>query len=205
MVAFCAGVGLLGLVVAQPLLILAAAVAAWAAIRTFDGRIRRAEAGRATEQRVGRSLDRLRAGAIVYGVERADRRGDIDVVVLGPWAAAVEVKSGRGRVRFFADGSVRVGRRMLPGRPLRQAVAGAASLRRMLQVPVWVEPVLCIEGMRQRPRQVHMDGHLIRVCNGRHLPRVIRRLERQMTRRDGADLGLGLADPATSASHRAES
>lgn len=145
-------------------------------------RAERSVAGARAEERVGDRLRRLRADAVLFGVRLPNARGDVDIVALGPMAAAVEVKLGVGWVRARADGRVLVQRRPLPGRPLRQAVAMAAATRRTAGIETHVVAVLCVSEMRQRPKLVHVDGQPVWLASARHLRRVLRRLPRELDR-----------------------
>lgn len=151
-------------------------------------RARRAEAGERAEHRAAGGLTRLRADVVAYNARLPGRSGDVDIVVLGPMTAAVEVKLGTGRVRIARDGSVHVGGRRLPGRPLHQAVSNAAALRRTLGLRDEVDAVLCVTEMRQRPRLVDVDGWPVWITAGRHLRRVIRRLPGDLPRDVALDL-----------------
>lgn len=161
---------------------LAVLVTGLAVRTTLLGRAERAAAGARAELRVGDTLRRLRADAVLYNVRLPDTRGDVDVVALGPMAAAIEVKLGSGRVRLRRDGTLRVGGRTLPGRPVRQAVAMATATRHAARLGTPVDAVLCVSEMRQRPKLVDVDGIPVWVTSARHLRRVLRRLPREVDR-----------------------
>ena len=156
--------------------------AALATRSMLNGRAERAAAGGRAEARVGARLGRVRADAILFNARLPGVGGDVDIVVLGPMAAAVEVKLGAGRVRVKGDGRVVVGGRTLPGRPLRQAVAMAAATRRAAGLATPVDAVVCVSDMRQRPRLADVDGIPVWVASARHLRKVLRRLPRELDR-----------------------
>lgn len=189
-----AGVGLAALLLvaglpAAGLLVVVAGLAGRAWLMRAAGR---AAAGAHAEDRAAGGLARLRADVVVYNARLPGRYGDVDVVVLGPMAAAVEVKLGAGRVRVRRDGTVRVGGRTLPGRPLHQALAGAAAVRRGLRIAVEVDAVLCVTEMRGRPRLIDVDGWPVWVTSARHLRRVIRRLPGGLGREEALAAADGL-------------
>jgi len=145
----------------------------------------RAAVGAAAERLVATHVRRLRAGGIIWGHRPPGRRGDIDLVVLGPWLAAAEIKYGAGRVRVYADGTVRAGRTRLPGHPARQAVGSAAALRRSLGSPELVDAILCVTAMRGRTQVVETDHGELTVTSARRLRSAIRRLPQRTTRSQG--------------------
>lgn len=162
--------------VASPFVGVVGAVAAMLGWRWASARVARARAGLVGERAVSRSLRGF--GTVVYGWVPPGWRSDVDVVVVEPCVAAVEVKQAQGKVRTRDDGTVTVGGSRLPGAPLRQAVGGAAAVRRALATPVPVHAVLCVTGMSQRPRVATSNGVPVVVCSVRHLRRVLRRLDR---------------------------
>jgi|GEM_PF-3294111 len=170
------------LVAGLPLAGLGVLLAALASRSVLAGRAERAAAGANAERRVAEHLGRLRADVIIHNARSPGFSGDVDIVVLGPMAAAVEVKLGAGKVRLAADGQVRVAGRLLPGRPLRQAVAMAAATRRTTGLAAPVAAVLCVSEMRQRPRLVDVDGVAVWVTSARHLRRVLLRLPHHLDR-----------------------
>jgi hypothetical protein len=109
--------------------------------------------------------------------------------VLGPCAAAVETKTGRGRLRRTGT-RLQVGRRTLPGDPLTQARRQAENLRR--HTGVNTEAVLCIVDLDGPPQ--HHDG--VTVCAARDLVAVLGRLPRVLTASQAEDLAttITLAD-----------
>ena len=154
-------------------------------------RLRRAHSGIRGERDVALTLGRW--AIVAYGWSPPGSRYDVDVVVTWPTIAAIEVKHATGRVRTRRDGTVAVDGALLPGAPVRQAVRGAAAVRRHLELPEPVEAVLCITGMKQRPRWVESNGSSVAVCSRRHLRRVLERLPRTQ-RRLACDLIAALGD-----------
>lgn len=171
---------------------LAVIVVAWFARRSLLAGSSRALAGARAEQLVAGAVRRVRAHAVVFNARLPGRRGDVDVVLLGPMVAAVEVKRGTGRVRWSPDGRVRVGGRLLPGRPLGQVVAQAAALRRALDGVDHVEAVLCVTGMRQRPRLAVVNDVEVWVTSARHLRRVAHRMPRRVGRQEAERMASSL-------------
>lgn len=148
-------------------------------------RARQAAAGAAAERFVASHVQRLRAGGMIWGHRPSGRRGDIDLVILGPWVAAIEIKRGSGRVKVYADGAVKVGRTWLPGSPVRQAVGNAAALRRTLANQDYVDAILCVSEMRGRTRIVETEHGEVVVTSARRLRSAIRGLPRRTTRSEG--------------------
>jgi len=187
-----ASVAVPGLVLTgQPLAALAGLTFAWLVTRHAGGRIRRARAGAGAESATSTHFRFVRVEAVMFDLPVAP--GDIDVVVLGPVAAAVEVKRASGKVRIRRDGSMAVGGRPIPGHPGRQAIAGASRLSTQLGNGVWVDPVVCLTGMAGRPRVTEICGQSVVVCAPRHLSRVLKRLPRRLERGDGRMLAAQLA------------
>jgi len=151
-------------------------------------RAAQAAVGAAAERMVAAQVHRLRAGGMIWGHRPPGRRGDIDLVVLGPWIAAIEIKHGSGRVKVYADGAVKVGRSWLPGRPVRQAVGNAAALRRSLGSEGFVDAILCVSEMRGRTRIVETDHGEVVVTSARGLRSAIRRLPHRTSRAEGRHL-----------------
>ncbi len=166
---------------------LAVVVVGWAGFRMLRSGAVRARAGAQAEVDVAAALRRAGATAVVYNARLPGCRGDVDAVVLGPMAAAIEVKRATGRVRCYADGRVRVAGRMLPGRPLRQAIAAAVAVRRTLGLEGHVTAIVCITGMRRRPRLVTVSDVPVWVASPRHLRRVLRRLPRLIGRTEARE------------------
>jgi hypothetical protein len=141
-------------------------------------RWRRAAAGIRSEDRVARILARSGAAAVIHGADLAPTgraRGDVDHVVLGPVAATVETKTGRGVARARGE-QLQVGRRLLPGRPLHQASVHARQLTRRIGVPATA--VLCVVDMVGAPFTV---GD-VTVCSAADLAGVLGRLPQVLDR-----------------------
>jgi len=152
------------------LLVLAGSLVAY----RLSGRAFAADAGAATEVLVAARVRRARAQIALFDLDIRTQRSDIDVVVLGPMAATIEVKMGTGRVVAYDDGRVRVARAWLPGHPIAQAARHAATVGRYLDEHVTA--VLCIAHMRGRHRYVTYGAAEVLLTNARRLPRVLRRL-----------------------------
>jgi hypothetical protein len=172
-----AGAGGVSLVVdaAVPLVLSAAGVIIGAsAAQPARRRWRQAAVGIRSEDRVARILARSGAAVVIHGANLATpgrERGDVDHVVLGPVAATIETKTGRGVVRARGE-RVHVGRRLLPGRPLHQASVHARQLTRRIGVPATA--VLCVVDMVGAPFNA---GDVI-VCSAADLAGVLGRLPR---------------------------
>jgi hypothetical protein len=87
-----------------------------------------------------------------------------------------------------SDGTVLVGGVPIPGDPLRQAVRGAAFVRQTADTDEIVGAVLCITGMKQRPRVMEWSGTSVTVCSARHLRTVLRRIGPRRSRGDAREL-----------------
>lgn len=151
-----------------------------------------ARAGVRSEDRVARALTRCGAASIVHGADLATgarKSGDVDHVVLGPMIAAVETKTGRGVVRVEGD-QIRVGKRTLPGQPLRQARRNAQLLSQALGAEA--AAVLCVVDMSGRPVQV--NG--VTICSCADLGAVLAGLPRRLNAASAKQAGsrIPLAD-----------
>jgi hypothetical protein len=169
-----AAVVVMGLLIPSSTVVVGGLALGAVVVRFHVGGLARASAGAATEEEIASRLRRLRVEAVLYGLVLPGRRSDVDVILIGPIAAAVEVKRGSGRLRVGGDGSITAGARRLPGRPLDQAARGARAVARVLDVDVY--PILCISDMRGRPQRYRIDDEEVIVCSARHLVRVVRRL-----------------------------
>ena len=138
--------------------------------------IRMAEVGAAAEISVAARLSRLRASVVLFDIDLRGRRSDIDIVIVGPGVATVEVKRARGRIKAMSDGTLRVGGQWLPGRPLAQAASHAVAVSRFTDRHV--EAILCITGMTQRPRIIEYKGTEVRVTSEAGLLKIVRKLPR---------------------------
>ena len=137
-----------------------------------------ARSGQISEEAVAAEVRRHRPYAVLYDLKWG--RGDIDVVVIGPALATIEVKSGSGRVRAMDDGTLRVGRTWLAGTPLLQASRQARHVAHLLSAET--VPMLCVVGMRGRPRYVEIGDTEVLLTSARHLRRQLRRLPRLVDR-----------------------
>lgn len=172
-----------------------AVAAALAAAARNRGVAARARAGVRSEDRVRPVLARMRPAAVVHGAVLG-AGGDADHVVLGPCAAVVETKTGRGAVEVRGS-AMRVGGRPVPGDPVAQARRQAAALRR--RAGVWVDAVVCVVDATSPPQPV--DG--VWVCGLADLPRVLDRLDTRVdddtARRVASALPLSDTDAAAEA------
>lgn len=134
----------------------------------------RALAGVRSEDRVARALLDLDAEVVIHGALVAERVGDLDHLVLGPWAVAVETKTGRGKTAV-RKGQLTVNGRWLPRDPCKQVTDQAAYASRRLGVPV--DRVVCVVDTPSRPREI--DG--VWVCSLKDLPAVIRSLPARLS------------------------
>lgn len=128
--------------------------------------VRKAAVGIRSEKLVARQLKNVGAEAVVHGA-LIGGGGDVDHVVLGPCAVAVETKTGKGRMRL--DGrTIRVGRKTIPGDPIGQVRRQAKALSRITGQPT--ASVVCIPEMTSEPRAV---GDVV-ICAAQDLSDVIR-------------------------------
>jgi len=100
--------------------------------RRYQGDYARAVTGARAEESVARLLAGCGAQVLLNGVMLGS--GDIDHVVMGPVAAAIETKYGRGRIIMDRKGRLVVGSRTLPKDPVAQAERNAAMLSKRLGV-----------------------------------------------------------------------
>jgi hypothetical protein len=92
--------------------------------------------------------------------------GDADHLLLGPWLATVETKTGAGLVRY-TDGKLYVGTRPLKGDPLAQCRRQALAAR--AEVGSFCDAIVCVVDMENRP---FTQNH-VTVCSLRDLSGVI--------------------------------
>ncbi len=144
----------------------AAAVLSAVLARRASTAAQRASRGVVSERRVATALTRLRPTAL-YNNLLLGAGGDADHVVVGPWLAVVETKTGRGHVSCDEAG-VRVGTRRIPGDPLAQVRRQADALSRRLNRHV--TPILCVVDMYGPPQSVRG----ITVCSLGDLANVVR-------------------------------
>jgi hypothetical protein len=145
----------------------------------------RAGAGARAEAQVAGQLASTRIAGLVWGHRLPGRRGDVDLIALGPCLAAIEIKHGSGRVRVDTDGTVKVGGRWLPGSPGNQALSNARALGRALGADSPADAVLCVVGMRGRPRRLELERGILSVTSSRRLGRTLRRLPARVKRSEG--------------------
>lgn len=108
--------------------------------RRTGGVAARASAGSRSERRVGRVLAASGAGVVLHGVDLGSG-GGADHVVVGPWLAVVETKTGRGRLVVRGD-RVQVGGKVLVRNPFRQARQQAALVHKA--TGMWCDTIVCI-------------------------------------------------------------
>lgn len=136
--------------------------------RHWWGAAKAASVGAASERRVARELRALKPVALLHSVDlRAG--GDADHLLLGPWVATVETKTGAGLVRY-TDGKLYVGNRPLKGDPLAQCRRQARAARD--EVGSFCDAIVCVVDMENRP---FTQNH-VTVCSLRDLPGVVRSL-----------------------------
>lgn len=133
-------------------------------------------AGIRSEQRVARILRNAGYAAVIHGVDLG-RGGDADHVVLGPCVAAIETKTGRGKVRTTRQG-LAAGRKTLPGDPIAQARRQADGLSRA--VGRAADAICCIVDMDGPPQKI--GG--VTVCSARHLPEVLSSFRQTISREE---------------------
>jgi hypothetical protein len=123
---------------------------AWARSRRVLRQAGKAAIGARSEREARAAIRRTGSIAVAYGLVLTDRGGDCDAAVFtrGCGAAVVEVKTGHGEVAA-ENGTLRVGRRVLPKNPARQAANQARLLSRMLGRKA-VLAVVYIPGMTNR-------------------------------------------------------
>ncbi len=149
-----------------------AAIAA-VVVRHHHGLAARAGVGARSERRVAAELRRGRPAAALHSVVLG-AGGDADHLVLGPVAAVIETKTGRGRVSY-KDQRLRVGAKTLPRNPVPQVRRQAAAAGKTLGC--YVEAVICIPDMEGQPRRI--DG--VHVCSLRDLRSVLAALPARMS------------------------
>ena len=166
-------------VLGVPFLIVAAAQFSTSRVKFLQARV-----GVVAEQRVARVLARIGGDVLLNGVLLG--AGDIDHVLLGPWALAVETKHARGRFSIDRQGRLQVGRRVLPRDPVGQASRNAAMLARHLGLPV--TGLLVLSEGEGRPFRLgdvvvlgaaslpQLTGELPRVLNSSSAARMTERL-----------------------------
>ncbi len=100
----------------------------------YQGEYARAMSGVRAERAVAKVLEATGPAVLLNGVVLG--AGDIDHVVLGPVAVAVETKYGRGRISMDRKGRLVVGTKTLPRDPVSQAARNASMLSKRLGVSV---------------------------------------------------------------------
>jgi hypothetical protein len=139
-------------VIGLPFVVVAALQFSGARVKFLQARV-----GVVAEETVARALARLGGEVLLNGVLLG--AGDIDHVLLGPWALSVETKHARGKFTVDSTGRLRVGRRPLPRDPIGQASRNAEMLSRRLGVPVSALLVLSeAAGQPVRVRDVWVLG-----------------------------------------------
>ncbi|MCE9615419.1 MAG: NERD domain-containing protein [Lentisphaerae bacterium] len=144
------------------------------AVRTASRRLESFVKGARGEEAVGRILSLLPGDyAVFHGVTsgRDGQADDWDHVVVGPTGVfVVETKNWEGAIRVVDD-RVLVGDREPDRPPLAQVERAAnglrALLRRVCEVPVAVQPLLCFTAPGAPARPVGVAGVI--VCADRHL------------------------------------
>jgi hypothetical protein len=172
-------------VTASAVLVGVAALAAAFARHASTG-VGRALRGVRAEEQVAAVLRRTGARQVVHGA-LLGAGGDADHVVLGPYLAVIESKSGDGHVRVD-DRGLHVESRLVPGNPVSQARRQAAALGRI--VGGFSDAIVCVTGMTNPPVRV---GNTI-VCSARDLKAVVAGLNHRI----GSDLADTVAHRAAS-------
>jgi len=90
-------------------------------------------------------------------------------LALGPCAAVIKTYPGTGRVTYESN-IFKVGRRQIPGDPLKEIISHATSLSALIGVEV--SPIICVPGMTHDPFMI--DG--VTICSSYHIQRAIRTL-----------------------------
>ncbi len=130
----------------------------------------KAKAGIDAENQVAKALRNVPAAAVIHGA-LLGKGGDADHIVLGPMAALIETKHGRGEVSVNAS-QVFAGRKKLPKDPIGQANRQAAALRKKIKGR-YVQSILCVTQMSNSPFQ--HNGVI--VCSIKDLPSVLRTVQ----------------------------
>jgi hypothetical protein len=132
----------------------------------------RASVGGHNEARVAKVLNTLGAGGVINSA-LLGAGGDADHVLVGPWLAVIETKTGYGPVT--AVGSTLVaGERTIPGDPVSQAKRQAAAVGRASKQ--YCDAVVCISDATT-PTFVDRG---VTVCSLDALPEVIKSLRRRL-------------------------
>ena len=124
----------------------------------------RARAGMRAERIVGRALTRIDAEHVIHGAI-VGGGGDCDHLVLGPWAVAVETKSGGGPVSVD-KGILKAGTKVIPRDAISQARRQASAASR--QLGVTVKAVVCVV---DATNVVVYDD--VTICGHKHLQQII--------------------------------
>ena len=146
----------------------ALAVVAYGAYRRARSDGRKASVGATSERRVSRVLSRAHpvglANSLMLGAG-----GDADHVVVGPWLAVIETKTGRGAVRMEGT-TMRAGSRAVPGDPVAQVARQARAVGRLAGTTC--DAVVCIVDATTAP----FVDRGVAVCSLADLPRVLAQL-----------------------------
>lgn len=129
-----------------------------------------ARVGIRSEKRALTQLRKAKVHAIVCG-STVGGYGDVDLIAVGPQLVAVEVKTGRGRVKVLKGGRIQAGRRVIPKNPLQQVTANAVSVARATGHTA--DRVICVVDMTGGPLKVTQRGSVTWICSGVDLPMVV--------------------------------
>lgn len=156
------------------------AAATCGAVAVTFQRAGQARVGVVSERKVVAELTRTGVRAVICGARPGGVGGDVDIVALGPGAAAIEVKTGYGKVTY-SRGALWVGNRRVMGDPIGQAARGAGRIGRALGGQVWVDALVCVPGMSNKPFSVRNGQTVVWVCGLGDLGYVLSRLPFRVT------------------------
>lgn len=125
-------------------------------------------AGRRAEEETAAAVRRSHAAVVVHGAVLAGK-GDCDHLVIGPYAAAIETKHGRGALAVVG-GKLVAGGRTMPRDPIGQALRQARTASKILGVAV--QAIVCVP---QSTSPVQRVGDVY-LCSARDLPLLLAQL-----------------------------
>lgn len=146
-------------------------------------RIRQTRAGISAEDRAARVLRRMGADVLVNGAQLS-RDGDCDHLVLGPWAVAIETKSGTGRLSV-RKGELHIGRKRFARDPIQQAISQAIAASQVCGTEV--RPVVCVVGATNT-----LEVRGVTICGIATLKDVVRRSPQHVPTARARSIGASL-------------